>query len=165
MASMDALESAYRRYGFQVFRRCARILGDPAEAEDAAHEVFLRALGRLPAAEEEAMAWLYRVSTNYCLNRIRNRGARARPDWRDAVRDAASRATHSPEGRVQGQELVLLLLDGHDEETQAIALHYHVDGMTQGEIAKLLGLSRQTVNRKLRGFSERAAAALAEIAP
>jgi RNA polymerase sigma factor (sigma-70 family) len=162
---MERLETAYRRYGMQVYRRCVRLLRDEAEAEDAAHDVFLRAVGRLPSSEEEAMAWLYRVSTNHCLNRIRNRGLRAREDWREAVREAIGREGASPEGSALERELALLLLDGHDEETQAIAVYYYVDGMHQGEIATLVGRSRATVNRKLREFAARAAAAIAGVAP
>jgi RNA polymerase sigma-70 factor (ECF subfamily) len=155
---MDALETAYRRFGLQIYRRCMRLLRDEAEAEDAAHEVFLRAFGRLPPSEEEAMAWLYRVSTNYCLNRLRNRGMRERSDWKDGLRALAERAASSPEGSAAERELALLCLDGHDEETQAIAIYYYVDGMSQGEIAALVGLSRATINRKLRDFAEQASA-------
>jgi RNA polymerase sigma-70 factor (ECF subfamily) len=160
---MDALEAAYRRFGLQVYRRCLRLLRNEAEAEDAAHEVFIRAREALPDSEEEAMAWLYRVSTNYCLNRLRNRGMRERSGWKDAVREAAERAAASPERATLERELALLLLEGHDEETQALALYYYVDGMSQGEIGKVVGLSRATINRKLRAFAERAQARIAEV--
>lgn len=160
---MSALDAAYRRYGPQVYRRCLRLLRDEAEAEDAAHEVFLRALDRLPAAEEEAMAWLYRVSTNYCLNRLRNRRMREQRSWREAVTDTLARAERSPESVAVERELTLHLLGEADDQTQAIAVYYWVDGMSQGEIAQVVGLARGTVNRKLRDFARLAAARMAEV--
>jgi RNA polymerase sigma-70 factor (ECF subfamily) len=159
---MGPLETAYRRYGLQIYRRCVRILRDEAEAEDVTHDVFLRAMDRLPPAPEEAMAWLYRVSTNACLNRLRDRGMRERRPWQDALREAAHTRTASPEGEALRRDLTLHLLDGLDPETQAIALYYHVDGMTQSEIALVVGMARGTVNRKLREFAERASARVAE---
>ena len=81
----------------QVFRRCMRILRSEADAEDVAHEVFVRALDGLPAREEEAMAWLYRVGTNLCLNRLRDRGRRSRGDWQQEARQVL--ATSAPDLR------------------------------------------------------------------
>jgi RNA polymerase sigma-70 factor, ECF subfamily len=54
---------------------------DPAAAEDAAQETFLRVyrhLARVPA-DREALHWIYRVATNLCLNELRDRSVRAVP--------------------------------------------------------------------------------------
>lgn len=161
----------------QVFRRCMRILRSEADAEDVAHEVFVRALDGLPAREEEAMAWLYRVGTNLCLNRLRDRGRRSRGDWQQEARqvlatsaggsaepgrDAASGA--SPERAAQERELVLLLMDSLTAEQQTLAVYHFVDELSQGEIATLVGLARGTVNRKLGELCAHARARLAEVA-
>jgi len=173
MMDVDAI---YRTYGLAVFRRCARILRDDAEAEDVAHEVFVRALDGLPAREEEAMAWLYRVGTNLCLNRLRDRGRRAKDDWQARVRDTIEESGgggaalgggsgdgRSPERAAIERELVLQLMGGLDEEQQALAVYHFVDGMSQGEIAEVVGLARGTVNRKLAELCAIARARLAEV--
>ena len=51
----DRLEALYRRYGPAIFARCRKLLGDPASAEDATQETFLRIqrqLDRVPNDRE-----------------------------------------------------------------------------------------------------------------
>ena len=84
----DALdiEALSLRYGAMVLRRCRRLLRDEDEALDACQDVFVRLLGapeRLDGAYPSSL--LYRIATNVCLNRIRDRGAAAG----DAGRGAA----------------------------------------------------------------------------
>jgi DNA-directed RNA polymerase specialized sigma24 family protein len=45
------------------------------------------------------------------------------------------------------------LLGRCDLETQAIAIHYHVDEMTLDEVAALLGRSVPTVRKRLGDFA------------
>ena len=54
------LEQLYRRFGYAVFRRCVYLLGSESDAEDALHEVFLRA-DRYGATLRpgDALPWLY----------------------------------------------------------------------------------------------------------
>ena len=51
---MGALRSAYERHGARVQRLCLRLLGSPAEAEDAAQEVFLRLFERAASFDGRA---------------------------------------------------------------------------------------------------------------
>src|SRR4051794_9093948 len=75
------LSELYRQYGGMIYARCRRFLGDDAAAEDATQETFLRAAVHLDRATgvREAMAFIHRVATNYCLNELRNRKRRAEP--------------------------------------------------------------------------------------
>jgi RNA polymerase sigma factor (sigma-70 family) len=54
------------------------------------------------------------------------------------------------------REAVVSLLMALGEEEQHIAVLLFVDGMTQGEIASELGLSRVTVNKRVQALRERA---------
>ena len=75
------------------------MLEDAAEAEDATHETFLRLhrqLARLPDSRQ-AVFWIYRVATNYCLNELRNRKRRAAPA--DAVPEPAGALGPIPSAR------------------------------------------------------------------
>ena len=54
----------------------ARMLGDPAEAEDVAQETFLRAWKQAPKWREGSArfdTWLHRVAMNLCYDRLRRR--------------------------------------------------------------------------------------------
>lgn len=171
---MTCVEEVYRKYGHRVFRRCLRLVRNEAEAEDLTHEVFLRALGAHSARptdpsnrvtgfsatqlkdEEEAMAWLYRVATNLCLNRLRDRARRDRDRWRSDVRavwgasdDGASAHARGPDLAVMEGELAMRIVSELDDELASLAIYYWVDEMNQSEIAKVMGLARGTVNRKL----------------
>jgi RNA polymerase sigma-70 factor (ECF subfamily) len=77
----DRLTELYRRYGPAIYARCRTLLADESAAEDATQETFLRVqrhLDRVPSARE-ALYWIYRVATNYCLNELRTRRGRGLP--------------------------------------------------------------------------------------
>ncbi len=54
-----------------------RFFGDD-EAEEVMHEVFMRAFTKIDSFRQAASpaTWLYRLATNYCLNRLRDEGRR-----------------------------------------------------------------------------------------
>jgi RNA polymerase sigma factor (sigma-70 family) len=151
------LQSLYRRYAGQVFGRCRYLLGDAAEAEDATQEVFARALVNLEGFRREAspLTWLMKIATHHCLNLLRANRAL----WRDEVKRIALVAPTTQEGPDQ-RELVRSLLARFDVETQACAVHYLVDEMSQEEVAALVGLSVPTVRKRVRTFMAAARDAL-----
>jgi RNA polymerase sigma-70 factor (ECF subfamily) len=51
------------------------------------------------------------------------------------------------------RDLVAKMLAKVDQETQAVAIHYHVDEMTLEEVAELLGRSVPTVRKRLQEFA------------
>jgi len=144
------LDDTYRRWGGQIYRRCLKLLGDAAAAEDATQEVFVRLMrhaGRL-APEGGYLAWIYRVATNYCLNVLRD-GARLE------VREPAGFTETEQENVVAqlgARELSAQLLRRFDEETRMIAVLSLVDGLGRDEVAEVMGLSRKTVGKKLALF-------------
>ena len=149
----QTLDEAYRRWGALIFRRCLRLLGDTAAAEDATQEVFVRLMrhmGRL-APEGGYLAWIYRVATNHCLNALRD-GARL--DIRDPA-TLPQGGYKSEVGHFVERDLTAQLLRRFDEETRAIAVMSLVDGMGRDEVAEVLQISRKTVGRKLGKFIER----------
>ena len=67
-----------RSYGPMVLRRCRRLLRDEDEAMDACQDVFVRLLERRDRLDARyPSSLLYRIATNLCLNRIRDRRRRA----------------------------------------------------------------------------------------
>jgi RNA polymerase sigma-70 factor (ECF subfamily) len=149
------IHALYDRYGHVVFHRCRTILGDEQEARDAMQEVFVRLMKNVDQFRGEAspLTWLYRVSTNLCLNRVRDHRARARklaePDpSADTLPGMSAFAGIDPERR----NLVRSLLDRIDDETRAIVIYYFVDEMTLEEIAALVDLSVPTVRKRIQHF-------------
>lgn len=72
----DALRLLADRHAEIPWRIAYRMLADPAEAEDVAQEAMLRLwqyAERWQAGGSGVSAWLTRVATNACLDRIRRR--------------------------------------------------------------------------------------------
>jgi RNA polymerase sigma-70 factor, ECF subfamily len=159
MKSVEASQVArlYREFGPLVYRRCLRLLGDKAGADDATQEVFVKLLRDIDRLQDRAtlVPWIYRVATNHCLNLRRN----ARRHGDDALAgdlevvalEGGDRPDAYPE-----RQLAQAVLSRFDGVTQAVAVGVFVDGMEHEEVAKLLGISPRTVSRKLARFVERA---------
>jgi RNA polymerase sigma-70 factor (ECF subfamily) len=66
-AELSALYDAHSR---AIYYLALRFLGDSQKAEDATHDVFLKALRNLHQFRGEASArtWLYRIAINHCKN-------------------------------------------------------------------------------------------------
>jgi RNA polymerase sigma factor (sigma-70 family) len=157
MAPLDraTVEDLYRRYGFQVERRCRRILGGVSDAADAAQEVFVKVLtrGGDVRGTSEWTTWLYRVATNVCLNRLRDLRTRD-VLLRQHAHEVTPSAVPPPDGNID-RHIMTELLAELDETTREIVVYHLIDEMPQGEIAALIGLSRVTVNKRLMKFRAR----------
>src|SRR5437870_4767687 len=70
MSAFSQLVGLYRR---RVYSVAVRMLGDAQEAEDLAQEVFVTLFRTLKGfrAESRLSTWIYRVTRNHCLNRIK----------------------------------------------------------------------------------------------
>ena len=146
-----AIEELYRRYGSSVYRRARAILGNEHRAQDAMHEVFIRALCAQEAWQDSSspVAWLYRVTTNYCLNLIRN-------EKRRAELLAQEGGLLEPRAEAPGDVRLTLkqVLLSVEPELREVAICFHLDGMTQTEAAEHLGVSRRTVGYRLQALRE-----------
>src|SRR5688572_29816759 len=80
MTDADPFEAFVRRYQDMVFATAVRLLGNPADAEDVAQTVFLKAFQRFEpiGPSPGAAGWLKTVTTNACLNHL----SRYRGRWR-----------------------------------------------------------------------------------
>ena len=146
-------EALFQTFGPAIFRRCTRLLKDPAEAEDATQEAFLkvcRYLDRLSEGES-GLPWVYQIATSVCLNRIRSRVRSDRAALKLTAPEPPSLAD-----RLEDRQTAQALLSRFDERTGLIAVYHLVDGMTQEEIAAALGITRRTVYTHLTRFLERA---------
>jgi RNA polymerase sigma-70 factor (ECF subfamily) len=144
------LDDAYRQWGAQIYRRCLKLLGDKAAAEDATQEVFVRLMRHAGQLSPEGgyLAWIYRVATNYCLNTLRD-GARLEVCDPAALPEVGSDGVS---GSFAARELTSRILRRFDEETRAIAVLSLVDGMSRDEVAEIMNLSRKTDGKKLAHF-------------
>ena len=74
----QAFNELVLRYQDRVFGLCLRMLGNRAEAEEIAQEVFCTVFKtvRQFRGESKFSTWLYRVTLNHCKNRLKYLGRR-----------------------------------------------------------------------------------------
>lgn len=154
------VSSLFRKYGPMIYRRSVVLLGNHADAEDAAQEVFVRAMRNLSEFEARCAVstWLYAITTNVCLNVLRRRRVVAR-----ALENQATGHELPSLAPPLAEMLELRELLAEAEEQQALAAVYvYVDGMSKEEAAAVLGVSRRALGRLLERFSDWARARMQE---
>ncbi len=148
------LKQLYSTYGGAVFQRCRFLLKDPTAAEDAMQDVFAKAIVNETSFRGEAspFTWLMKISTNHCLNVLREK----RAAWHDQYEsmERVRGEAHGGPGTLEARDLVRRSLASFDQETQLAVVHYWVDDLTLEEVAALLGRSVPTIRKRLNAFTE-----------
>jgi len=154
----DKIVELYRAYGGAIYNRCRRLLDDAQAAEDATQETFVRVQRHLARAPDgaEALRWIYRIATNYCLNELRNRKPQVPVEALELLTPG-----DSPADRLVDRQAARAIILRLPEKLAVVAWLYHVDGLEQAEIAHVLGLSRRTVVYRLSAFVDEARRILA----
>jgi RNA polymerase sigma-70 factor (ECF subfamily) len=149
------IEALYAKLGPAIYARCRRILKERAAAEDATQEIFLKILrGADQVPNDEAlMPWVHRVTTNHCLNTLRDARRRAEPMAAELMPEPRD---DDFEDSVVTKDFADRLMERQPEELKAPVLLYHVKGMEQSKVASWLGVSRRTVLYRLAEFTKRA---------
>jgi RNA polymerase sigma-70 factor, ECF subfamily len=151
-ATMDKVASLYARFGPTIYARCRRLLKNPAAAEDATQEVFMKVLKHIQSAphEDAVLPWIHRITTNHCLNLLRDGRRHAEP-----VAVLPEQRDDDFEDSVVTKDFADHVLAQTPEEEKAPAVMYHVKGMEQAKVAATLGVSRRTVLYRLAAFADR----------
>jgi len=145
------------KYGFFLRRRCRTILRNDALADDALQEAFVKVLRSEGALEkvDEPLRWLYRVVDRCCFDALRKKRRSVESPLEDDDRSPTMASAH-PSVDIEMRDAVLRLLATLSEDEMRIALLLFVDGMSQGEIADEMSLSRVTINKKVQAIRARA---------
>jgi RNA polymerase sigma-70 factor (ECF subfamily) len=119
-----------------------RMLGDAAEAEDVAQEVFLRVWKHAAAwkpGQAKFETWMHRVAMNLCLDRLR-RNVRNAGEVSPETLDAQASATRSLDD-MQRRERVRDALQVLPERQRAALVLCYYQERTNIEAADILGVS------------------------
>ena len=148
------VEALYRRYGDMVLGRCRTLLRNDADAHETCQEIFLRAhrYRRSFRGESSPSTFLFRITTNHCLNVLRSR--RRKPE---ELLEDPSLVPDTHLDRVELRQLLATLLKDEDERTREIIVYRFVDGMTLREVGAMLGVSEAAVRKRIRRFRGRIA--------
>jgi RNA polymerase sigma-70 factor (ECF subfamily) len=147
-----SFEEVYRA-SFDFVWRALRGMQVPEHAlEDAAQEVFVVVLRRLPAFDgrSSVRTWLFEIALNVARNvrRSARRKGRSVPLDEELAADSASPAAEAENRRAL--ELVLAVMETLDEDQRIVLFLTEVEQLTSPEIAELVGANVNTVSTRLR---------------
>jgi len=142
-----------------MVRLCAGILSDPAQAEDAAQEVFVKAYRAWETfrGDSSRATWLYRIAVRHCVDllryqqRLRRLFSTAGDEGLEDAADAASDEGRLPgfetsvESRIAAKEILSALGEG---DRIVLSLR-EIEGLSYEEMARVMEVSVEAVRSRL----------------
>ncbi len=160
----------YTEHARALYYLALRYLGEPQQAEDATHDVFLKAFRKFGEFRGEASprTWLYRIAINHCQNLRQawhHRHVFSNAD--DAVWETAGAGTDTPLRVLETKELgqrIQKALDSLHDEYRLLLLLVADQELSYEQIAALVGQSADAVRGKLHRARKAFAARFAQTA-
>lgn len=144
----SAARALNQRLTPMVFAHALRMLGgDRAEAEDVAQEAMLRlwrAASDWRTGEAKVTTWLYRVTANLCIDRLRRRRSGPALDQVDEPADDAPSAVEGMQAQERAAALQAALDQLPERQRQAVILR-HIEGLANPEIAQIMDIGPRAV--------------------
>ncbi|PHR60895.1 MAG: hypothetical protein COA47_06735 [Robiginitomaculum sp.] len=145
-----AFDGLVRIWGPILLRRCLRQLDQPADAQDAAQRVWVKAMRGIGRLKDPACfaAWLLRIGHLTCIDFIRRRRRT------HVLHDELHQATQDDDDQTANQispaamDLRAAIKSLSASQQEVLELHY-TGGFSMGEVAHILGLAEGTVKSRL----------------
>lgn len=160
---IEAFNTLFRRYSNRVYRQAMSLLSNEAEAEEIMQEVFLTFYERAETFRGEAAfsTWLYRLTVNAALNRLRRYRRRRevlihdylprfRDDGRHLLRPVVDWSSDLERGLVREEARQLLLQAIHELRPvdKSVVVLSELEGLSNRETGDVLGLSVSAVKAR-----------------
>lgn len=141
------LETIFHAQYERIARVVARVIRDPARAEELAVEVFLKWSRNPQAHGENAEGWLYRAAVRISLDELRKQTRRSRYEGLFGIRrpSVTPEEIHAAKQETHRVRLVLSALD----QRQAEILLLRSDGLSYSELASTLELNPASIGTLL----------------
>ncbi|MGO9874132.1 MAG: RNA polymerase sigma factor [Acidimicrobiia bacterium] len=157
----------------RAYRTAVMICGNPADAEEAVQDAFLRAWRFRDALSTDGRrdAWLYRVLVNACYSKLRKEVPRRERERETLdLGGGPSATTESPEGGAERSllaEALISTLDDLPETLSVVVILRCLSDLSEREIAIVIRRRPGTVKSRLHEARRRLAAdpRLAAFAP
>lgn len=155
-----AFEEIVRAYQSRIVTLCRYLLGNAADADDAAQDVFVKAFKSLKNYRPEAAlyTWLYRIAVNTCIDRKRKPfffslfHADDAGEGADAAFPALRSEDPSPEQFVESQQIsqeIQRVLKKLSPKLRAAIVLKEIEGLTYEEIGEVQEISLGTVKSRI----------------
>jgi RNA polymerase sigma-70 factor (ECF subfamily) len=167
---VDAFEPLVEKYRQRVWRLAYHVLRDKEEAWDVAQEAFVRAWSALDSFRGQSAfyTWLFRITMNVAMDRVRQRGARGRAFGTERVPEEEWERTMIEQGaapddtasRIEERERIERALATLPEHHRTIIMMSDLEGLSYREIAEVLQIPMGTVMSRLHNARKRLREAL-----
>ena len=151
-----ALATVFDLYGPRVFRLSRRMMGNQADAEDAAQEIFLRAFEQASKFDGRSRfsTWLYRLAVRHCLNKLKQRDRRMTFERWGSERGQPDPPALTPlplESLTIREDIETIdrLLQSLKPNYRACLVLREMEGLSYAQIAEFLALPVGTVMSRL----------------
>ena len=148
-----AFEDLVRTQQHRVYGLALRMLGNAAEAQDVAQEVFIRAHRGLAEFRGDAQisTWLYTIASRLCLNRLAGSERRLARHGEEALAKLADTGPGPDQALERGEleEALHRAIADLGEERRVVVVLRDVEGLAYEEIAEILELPVGTVRSRL----------------
>ena len=156
----DAFEALVLEHQNKVYSLALRMVGNEEDARDMAQEAFIRAFNSLGSfrGESKFSVWLYRLTSNICIDFLRGRAKRRMVSlsWEDEDGDEGELEIpderFSPEAGLERSELREAVRRGLEQltpEYREILLLREINGLSYDEIGRALNLEEGTVKSRI----------------
>lgn len=156
---VNAFEEIVRRYEKTVYNLALRMVGSRDDALDMAQEAFIKAYGSLASfrGESKFSSWLYRITTNVCLDFLRAKSRRPQVSL-DGGESEDESALPLPDGRDMPEQALMKKLDMQAlyAGLERLPVHHRqvlvmreLGGMSYADIARELSLEEGTVKSRI----------------
>jgi RNA polymerase sigma-70 factor (ECF subfamily) len=160
----EAFETLFQRYVNTVYQQAIRLLGQQAEAEEVVQEVFLTVYEKVHTFRGQSTfaTWLYRVTVNTALTKLRSRKRseefgfddylpRAHDDGDSLVRPVVD-WSNELEDRLASEEIQRLIWHAIEQlppTDKTVVVLSDLEGLSDREIGAALGLTVGAVKSRL----------------
>jgi RNA polymerase sigma-70 factor (ECF subfamily) len=150
---MEDFQSILAQYQDKVYRFALGMLGDPAQAEDAAQETFVKIWRGLPKfrGESSISTWIFSIARNTCLNALKSRRKMVSIDEL-VEKPRLEREPMDIEG----------LLEELPEHYREVMLLFYVHDKSYEEVARTLDIPMGTVKTYLHRARKQLIAGIAQ---
>ncbi len=146
-----------RRHQPFVLGNCRFLTRSPADAEDLAQEVFVKAYFALRQFEGRSQfrGWIQRIKVNHCFNFLRKTRGAVMVDLEDEAVADDPRLAAAPEAQIrleqaERREQIARVLDSMADTLRIPLILRDADGLAYEEIAERLGIGLSAVKMRIK---------------
>lgn len=151
-----AFERIYLLYERKIYSHIYRFMGSPEDASDLTQDTFIKAYENLAklAPDSNVGAWLYRIASNACYDRLRRKKRVQWQPWDDAKHDQLLHGSvaQNPQQmmlRREVEDTVQQVLNRMSPQNREALLFRLYEDMGLDEIGAILGKSRSAMKSLL----------------